>query len=114
MRPLNQRAAGEQLRGTRSQADRERADARGSREEQAAIKVTCDGCGHPAIVSDAAAGKRGKCRQCGAGVSVPRTGGFLACKIGEYDVAPSPIQVVDKADAGPQFNVNSSTLSRDF
>jgi predicted Zn finger-like uncharacterized protein len=35
------------------------------------IEVTCDGCGSRFRVADAAAGKKGKCKKCGAIVTVP-------------------------------------------
>ncbi|MEA2734391.1 MAG: hypothetical protein QOE14_842 [Humisphaera sp.] len=63
------------------------------------IQVTCDGCGARFKAPDAAAGKKGKCKKCGATILVPALAAVEA-EDDLYDVA---------ADAAPPLPTRSSS-----
>src|SRR5687768_15536804 len=56
------------------------------------IPVTCDACGARFKAPDAAAGKKGKCSKCGAGIVVPVPAAIAAPGTDDdlYDVAGTP------------------------
>jgi hypothetical protein len=54
------------------------------------IDVTCDACGARFKAPDAAAGKRGKCKKCGAVIAVPEPVPAAASDDDMYDIAEPP------------------------
>jgi len=67
------------------------------------IEVTCDGCGARFKAPDAAAGKKGKCKKCGAVITipVPEPVGAPAEEDDMYDIAePAPAPAKPYKPAG--------------
>ena len=68
------------------------------------IRVTCDGCGTQMTVGDQFAGKKGKCKKCGAVMRVPELAPeppSIAAEPDMYDFAdPAPVQPKRTTSAG--------------
>ena len=66
------------------------------------IDVTCDACGARFKAPDAAAGKKGKCKKCGAVIAVPVPAAVGAADEDTYDFAePPPLPPQSVAPARP-------------
>ena len=75
------------------------------------IPVTCDGCGARFKAPDAAAGKKGKCKKCGAAivVPVPAAAAESALEDDMYDLAAGPPPPLPKQPPpAPAYNPSPS------
>ena len=81
-----------------------------------AIRVTCSECGKHLKVAENAAGKRGKCPQCGAAIAIPAVSAPIPVAKASVSAPPvvvMPTRRVEPEEASQQQQVVSTTVNVD-